>query len=208
MKQANATYPYPDIFGLFDNNVFLAKPNKLDKSCVLFLWGGEDVSTHLYNEKANKYCTEHPPTKRDLEELQLIQEAINLNIPIIGICRGAQLLCIHQKGTLLQHIFNHNITRHHSIFIEEKNKYIITNSIHHQMMIPNKENSIVLAYADNTIGIDKNNKKIHIEKVPEVILWPQINALGIQGHPEYLSCPSYQFFKYCKELIVNLIKEK
>jgi len=206
MRQANATYKQSDIFNIFDNT-FLAKPSNLTKDCVLFLWGGEDISTHLYNEKANKYCYEQPPTKRDLEELELIKEAINLNIPIIGICRGAQLLCVQQKGKLLQHIFDHDYIYHHNIFLENEKVNIPTNSIHHQMMIPNKNNSIILGYAKETLGIDQNNKIIHVDSVPEIVFWPEINALGIQGHPEYTSRPK-QFFEYCKNLLLNMIKGK
>ena len=71
------------------------------------------------------------------------------------------------------------------------------------MMVPSLDQE-VLAYATETIGVTEANNIIKIELVPEVVHFPKIRALGIQGHPEWPSMPK-RFSDYCEQLISELI---
>jgi gamma-glutamyl-gamma-aminobutyrate hydrolase PuuD len=57
----------------------------------LMLLGGVDVDPALYGEKRGPK-TERPHRERDAQELTLLRQAIERDIPVFCICRGHQLL--------------------------------------------------------------------------------------------------------------------
>lgn len=77
-------------------------PSFDDISGVL-LTGGTDIDPALYGESRHPE-TEEPDRSRDLVELEILTEALRLGLPVLGICRGLQLLNVYAGGTLLQHI--------------------------------------------------------------------------------------------------------
>jgi putative glutamine amidotransferase len=77
----------------------------------LVLTGGGDVDPSTYGAEP------HPLTKnvfRERDELEraLIEEAERIDLPILGICRGLQILNVTRGGTLFQHIEGHKETNH------------------------------------------------------------------------------------------------
>ncbi|MDG6106630.1 gamma-glutamyl-gamma-aminobutyrate hydrolase family protein [Dactylosporangium aurantiacum] len=69
----------------------------------LLLLPGPDVDPALYA------ADRHPSSRginpdRDLAELALLEAALNAGTPVLGICRGAQLLNVLRGGTLHQHL--------------------------------------------------------------------------------------------------------
>jgi len=67
----------------------------------LLLTGGEDVQPDLYGkENEIDFCGETDP-RRDTLELTLIRTALQLKMPVMGICRGEQVLNIALGGTLI-----------------------------------------------------------------------------------------------------------
>ncbi|MBI2323381.1 MAG: gamma-glutamyl-gamma-aminobutyrate hydrolase family protein [Chloroflexi bacterium] len=73
---------------------------------ALCLTGGGDIDPHRYQE-ANSGSTDIDPARDDLESALLIR-ALELDVPVLGICRGAQLLNVHFGGTLHQHREGHS----------------------------------------------------------------------------------------------------
>jgi putative glutamine amidotransferase len=69
----------------------------------IILTGGEDPSPHLYGE-APQHGLGEVAYERDLAELALIRLAVELKKPILGICRGMQILNVALGGTLIQDI--------------------------------------------------------------------------------------------------------
>ncbi len=70
--------------------------------CDGFLFaGGQDVSPSLYGETARPACGELCP-ERDSFEAALFQAALHHNKPVLGICRGIQLINVLLGGTLYQ----------------------------------------------------------------------------------------------------------
>lgn len=67
----------------------------------LILAGGQDVSPHLYGEDKREVTHETFPA-RDAAEMALIEEMLEKGKPILGICRGLQLLNVFYGGTLYQ----------------------------------------------------------------------------------------------------------
>jgi gamma-glutamyl-gamma-aminobutyrate hydrolase PuuD len=69
----------------------------------LVLSGGVDVDPELYGQRR------HPETDwrhpfRDRYEIALLGEALRRDLPVLGICRGHQLINVHLGGRLIQHI--------------------------------------------------------------------------------------------------------
>lgn len=63
--------------------------------------GGQDVDPALYGEAIRPECGELCPA-RDGMEAALLDAALRLNKPVLGICRGLQFLNVHTGGTLYQ----------------------------------------------------------------------------------------------------------
>ena len=75
----------------------------LDGLDGLVITGGKDVDPARYGQTAHE-ATDEPRPDRDAWEHELIHRAIARALPLLGICRGAQMLNIAQGGTLHQHL--------------------------------------------------------------------------------------------------------
>jgi putative glutamine amidotransferase len=69
----------------------------------LLIPGGWDVDPALYGQEPHP-ATDAPHIARDAWEQALIREALRQDIPLLCICRGAQLLNVTLGGTLHQHL--------------------------------------------------------------------------------------------------------
>lgn len=80
-----------------------AMPDEFDGLC---LSGGGDIDPARYGEVNIK--SEDIDRDRDALELALLERALARDIPILGICRGFQLLNVHFGGSLEQHHLGHS----------------------------------------------------------------------------------------------------
>jgi gamma-glutamyl-gamma-aminobutyrate hydrolase PuuD len=120
-----------------------------DFDSALILWGGSDISPEFYRHPMSRRCAPHAG-RRDLVEWALLQEAVEMEIPIIGVCRGAQMLCAAAGGFLIQDV-NHHAGPGHDV-ITFDGKRLKTNSLHHQMMVPYKTEHELIAWSEKNIG--------------------------------------------------------
>jgi gamma-glutamyl-gamma-aminobutyrate hydrolase PuuD len=75
----------------------------IERLDALVLTGGSDITPERYRQQP------HPRTKivrpwRDDWELSLLECALAVDLPVLGVCRGAQLLNVALGGTLDQHV--------------------------------------------------------------------------------------------------------
>nr|WP_281364375.1 gamma-glutamyl-gamma-aminobutyrate hydrolase family protein [Microcella alkalica] len=75
----------------------------LDGIDGLILTGGKDVDAALYGELAHPE-NDAPRPDRDAWEIALVRAAIARDLPVLGICRGLQVLNVALGGTLVQHL--------------------------------------------------------------------------------------------------------
>ncbi len=153
---------------------------------VLFA-GGDDVDPKHYGEEIAFDSVETTPLRDDFE-LALADLLKKTDKPILGICRGAQLLNVAFGGSLYQHIDGHRQDERgavnlrtakveagsflHSIVGEDEIK---TNSFHHQAVKAVAPGFIASARAD-----DGTVEAIEpAEKTDRFFL-------AVQWHPEYL----------------------
>jgi putative glutamine amidotransferase len=69
----------------------------------LLLAGGADIDPASYGERAHEHTHDTVP-ERDEFEIALARAAIARDMPVLGICRGMQLINVARGGTLLQHL--------------------------------------------------------------------------------------------------------
>jgi putative glutamine amidotransferase len=82
----------------------LGEPGELlDLLDGLVLAGGADIDPAVYGERAHPETVDTVP-ERDRFEITLVRAAIERDLPVLGICRGMQLINVAYGGTLLQHL--------------------------------------------------------------------------------------------------------
>ncbi|WP_144111815.1 gamma-glutamyl-gamma-aminobutyrate hydrolase family protein [Paraburkholderia sp. BCC1886] len=158
----------------------------------LLLQGGADVSPQSYAEAATSH--EWPGDRvRDMYELELLHEFIESGKPVLGVCRGCQLINVAFGGTLYQDIatdvptagahVNENYDQHrHGIHFPDGStlanmfpgrRDAIVNSIHHQ--------------AVKTLGRDLNIEAVSAsDGIIEAVRYRRAPfVMGVQWHPEF-----------------------
>lgn len=69
----------------------------------LLLTGGCDVDPKQYGQEP-AHETQKPNPSRDRMERGLLGQALDRDLPVLGICRGLQLINVYHGGTLIQHL--------------------------------------------------------------------------------------------------------
>jgi putative glutamine amidotransferase len=70
---------------------------------AVVLCGGPDVDPARYGAQPGEH-TDLPHPERDEAELALLAGALAAGLPVLGICRGLQLLNVARGGSLIQHL--------------------------------------------------------------------------------------------------------
>ncbi|MGF6723780.1 putative glutamine amidotransferase [Paraburkholderia sp. GAS41] len=158
----------------------------------LLLQGGADVSPQSYAEQATS--PEWPGDRvRDMYELELLHEFIESGKPVLGVCRGCQLINVAFGGTLYQdiatdvptagaHVNEHYDQHRHGIHFPDGSTLVnmfpgrrdaIVNSIHHQ--------------AVKTLGRDLNIEAVSAaDGIIEAVRYRRAPfVMGVQWHPEF-----------------------
>jgi putative glutamine amidotransferase len=92
---------------LAPDRVLLENPGEvLELLDGLVLAGGADIDPSSYGEQAHPETVDTVP-ERDRFEIALVRAAIERDLPVLGICRGMQLINVACGGTLLQHLPEH-----------------------------------------------------------------------------------------------------
>lgn len=206
MKLYSAYYQGTDPFQIFSSVINTANPNKLKPDGALILWGGEDIATSYYNEMPTRARAYVEPSARDRIEAAMFNTAVQLGMPIIGICRGAQLGCALSGGSLFQHLEGGHHSNHE---VKTKDGHVFkTSSCHHQALdltpLTEDEDFELLAWdKDRITPVYKEYDKFEVT-IPEVVHFKKTKFFAIQGHPEWMN-PHSPFVKWCADQIKERI---
>jgi len=164
--------------------------NLLGRLDGIIFSGGADIHPNYYSGNVNNPNLLPHDKLRDQVELDLIKHAISLpDLPILGICRGAQLLNVALGGSLLEHLPEHidedihrdgdGLWTTHDVHVTEGSKLadvmgskmVHTMSGHHQAL--NKVGVTLTVTASSVDGVIEG---VELQTHP----W----CLGVQWHPE------------------------
>lgn len=179
----------------------------------LFMFtGGEDIDPALYGETVGHNT--HYNKIRDEYELKFYAYAYCNSIPMIGICRGGQFLTAQAGGKLVQDSIHPS---KHNIVTSDGQRLEVTSS-HHQQFLVAKDYTgfeegvdyFLLGYAENLSHYHTDGRGIDYGfpvdyKEPEVVYYPETNALAIQSHPEWqeYNHPTVRYFQNLVKQLVN-----
>ena len=153
----------------------------------LIIGGGDDISAELYQGEPTLDVRLDPA--RDALEIDLLRRALPLGMPVLGVCRGAQMLNISQGGSLHQDVYRLNpampkiwtpLPRKAVHLIEGTRlaglvgtERLRINSLHHQAVDRLGENLVVAARDEFGLvqAIEDTTARFRI---------------GVQWHPEFL----------------------
>ena len=151
----------------------------------LLLLGGGDAAPALYGQE--DHGSNPPDHDRDRDELELFALFRALNKPILGICRGHQMINIALGGTLIQNLPDerhchdkerdadrvHRVTTTHPLLAQLYGGSFVSNSAHHQALDRLGEGLSVTCVSDDGVveGIVHENGRI----------------IGVQFHPERMA---------------------
>ena len=176
----------------FDPNMVIidefAMEQKMKPKFKIF-WGGADLDPSFYNRERSKRCG-NSDLDNDAKTIAEMKEIIDMKVPVIGICRGAQILNVVNGGILVQHIDGH--TKKHSVTLFDIEGKMTdaadVSSTHHQMMVAHKDGIILAKDLRPTTGMhwDHVNEPYNYKYVTEVVYYPKTRSLCIQPHPEWM----------------------
>ena len=161
----------------------------------LLLTGGGDIDPNYFGETIIPECGAIDAT-RDAYDMRLITYARRYQTPILGICRGMQILNVQMGGTLYQDIYVQNSDKQllphdqgtrprnetsHQITIEPQSELLrimqcntlMVNTFHHQAVKDIAPELRAAAYAPDSLC--------------EAIESPHYPIIGVQWHPECLA---------------------
>ncbi len=166
-------------------------PELLELLDGLVLAGGADIDPVCYEQRAHP-LTVDTVRARDAFEIALTQAAIEADVPVLGICRGMQLINVARGGTLAQHLPD--------LLGHEEHRRVLGSfeGAEHDVILT--EGSLAAAAAGELVHITKSHHHQGVDRLGEGLVVSGISTLdelpeaielpgrrfvlGVQWHPE------------------------
>ena len=171
----------------------IEKPDEvLARLDALILAGGVDIDPAAYGAEPHDETEKGTVPERDDTEIALVRRALEIDLPVLGVCRGMQVMNVALGGTLLQHVPDKVGHSEH-----QRNPGSFEDSDHDVRLTPG---SLAARAAGEEIHGTKSHHHQAIAELGEgfeVTGWSMIDdlpeaiearerrfALGVQWHPE------------------------
>lgn len=171
--------------------------DNIEESDLVQFVGGADVGPALYGHQMHR--TTYINKSRDDHEMNVFFKALELGIPMAGICRGGQFLNVMCGGTMYQDVNGHAMHGTHKAWIKDAVLPVMVTSTHHQMMKVNQkvENIVLMSAGQSTRKVEMGplqyesvKEIVHFPRLDEFtdvecVFYPENRCLCFQPHPEY-----------------------
>ena len=159
----------------------------VDRVDAVVITGGADLDPAHYGQDPHPTVST-PDPERDLAEFRLLRHARELDMPVLGVCRGLQVMAVGLGGSLVQHLPEATELVHverdgyfvyHLATIQEESLAarilgggtIMVNSSHHQAVADPGPLVVTGRAEDGTIEVCEDPARTF--------------CLGVQWHPEH-----------------------
>jgi putative glutamine amidotransferase len=189
LKRADSSVVLVNLFALPIDSAVM----ELSRCDGLLLTGGEDVYPAWYGKESDTgRCTEMSPY-RDSLDMALIARALDLKMPVFGICRGHQILNVYLGGTLIidipsdypsaiihqcddwQHCFHNAVVKQNSLLSSTSSCDSISVTTNHHQAI-DKLSPLLSVNARSNDDLAEGIEWLHPEG--------KSFLMGVQWHPE------------------------
>lgn len=147
----------------------------------LIITGGYDIAAHYFHQPCHEQ-THLYDRPLDYYDFLFLDAFVKQRKPILGICRGMQLINVYFHGTLCQHfdISKHEESEHahHAVPLE--------NTIFSMLL---KKNTLINSYHHQCVDILGNGLQTGVvatDQRVEAVYHNELPILGVQWHPEKL----------------------
>ena len=153
----------------------------------LVLSGGTHVQPALYGQQQT--VTASYDKRRDETDQRLLVAAERLGLPVLGICRGAQLINVYRGGSLCQNVTPLRVnTRHRPLLLPLQTVKVVDDTRLSRVM----QSRVIGANRIHSQAIKELGKDLRVVAVDNDLFVQAIEntrgqwLMGLQWHPEYL----------------------
>jgi putative glutamine amidotransferase len=153
----------------------------------LVIGGGDDISPEHYGHDITEKIK--PDPERDRMEIHWIEKALAENIPMLGICRGAQLINVVLGGNLYQDIRPLRLLTHNRPgLLPTKQVQLEPDSLvakvcgRHKLRVNSLHSQAIKDHGEGVMAVGRDLDGI-VQAI-EYLRKPPV--IGVQWHPEYL----------------------
>jgi gamma-glutamyl-gamma-aminobutyrate hydrolase PuuD len=177
----------------------------VEEADLIVATGGEDWFPGWYQNNTRSHPTVSWNLDRDEYEMPIFKQAIAMGKKLIGICRGAQGGCVLAGGALVQHQGNPSYI--HRVKSFNTDKEILVTSSHHQAQYPfnlkEGEDYKILQWTEGVKPkfLDYQTQAPAGLVDVETAIYPKINFLAIQSHPEWQMRDNPESVEYFRNLL-------
>ncbi|MEM8856842.1 MAG: gamma-glutamyl-gamma-aminobutyrate hydrolase family protein [Chloroflexota bacterium] len=157
--------------------------NIFDRLDGLFLSGGTDINPLQYGEELTGHEGQFD-SERDEVELKLARWALANNLPVLGICRGMQILNVAAGGTLYHDLATERPDTHKHDYFGKK---LERREIRHLI------STVPYSYVHQTLGKTIGVNSMHHQAIRRVGFGFTVTAFSDDGLPEAIEATNHPF---------------